>query len=546
MAMTEEFTVDWDDPKDAELTWMLERVHAPEPITPLGSAMGIFVTHGFATAFGEYSIPAKLRYKVINSWVYATQSPLDVPQEEAERMIAETEAKMGEALGGLGELWDDRYLPEIRRLLEPLAAADLANASNDELLAHWERTLKAIYRLWEIHFLIVIPSYLAVSEFDELYRQLFEVTDAHASYRLLQGIGNKTVDTGIALWELSRRVRDLPEVMRVLTGSSDGEILGSVESVKGGPAFLAGFRAYLDEYGQRGDKWDLGFPSWIEDPSPVLKNLREYIARQTHPAVELQRAASERERLIADARAQLTDDEQRGGFDFLLAAAEKGLVITEDHGFWIDFRGMHQVRRACMEFGRRFADAGVIEGAEDVIFLELAEITETARALPSIDRRALVAERRAAYEQAKTMEPPPFVGAPPREEEGPVNPIQRAMGKMFGGPPPEPSGDDLRGHPGSAGVVTGRARIIGSITDADKLEPGEILVAPTTAPPWTPLFAVAGGIVTDTGGILSHCAVVAREYQIPAVVGCGNATSVIRDGQTIEVDGTQGVVRLLD
>lgn len=127
-----------------------------------------------------------------------------------------------------------------------------------------------------------------------------------------------------------------------------------------------------------------------------------------------------------------------------------------------------------------------------------------------------------------------------------MNPIQRAMGKMFGGPPPEPSGDDLRGHPGSAGVVTGRARIIGSITDADKLEPGEILVAPTTAPPWTPLFAVAGGIVTDTGGILSHCAVVAREYQIPAVVGCGNATSVIRDGQTIEVDGTQGVVRLLD
>lgn len=546
MAMTEEFVVDWDDPKDAELTWVIDRVHVPEPMTPLGSAMGRFVTHGFTTAFSEYSIPARFRYKVINHWVYACQSPLDVPRDEAERMIAQTEAKMGEALAGLGELWDERYLPEIKELLGPLGAFDVEGASFEQLLAHWERTLAALNRLWEIHFLIVIPSYLAVSEFDELYRQLFEVTDAHTSYRLLQGLGNKTVDTGIALWELSRRVRDLPGVMHALGDAENGQVLETLQGVEGGSAFLADLRAYLDEYGQRGDKWDLGFPSWVEDPKPVLKNLREYLTRDTHPAVELQHQAAERERLIAEARAQLTDDEQRKGFDFLLAAAEKGLVITEDHGFWIDFRGMHQVRRASVEFGRRFAEAGVIDRPEDVIFLELDEVTETARALPSIGRNELVAERRASYERAKMMAPPQFIGAPPSDGPRPVNPIERAMGKMFGGPPPEQVSGELRGHPGSAGVTTGRARLIMSITDADRLEPGEILVAPTTAPPWTPLFAVAGGIVTDTGGILSHCAVVAREYQIPAVVGCGNATQAIRDGQTIEVDGTQGVVKLLD
>jgi phosphoenolpyruvate synthase/pyruvate phosphate dikinase len=98
---------------------------------------------------------------------------------------------------------------------------------------------------------------------------------------------------------------------------------------------------------------------------------------------------------------------------------------------------------------------------------------------------------------------------------------------------------------GSSGKVRGAARVIRSLADAARLGRGEILVAETTAPPWTPLFATAAAVVTDTGGVLSLCAVVAREYAIPAVVGVGTATAVIRDGQTIEVDGDAGVVRVI-
>lgn len=545
MTITEEFTVAWDDPKEAELTWMLDRVHAPEPITPFGSAMGAFVTHGFGVAFEHFSVPMRFRYKIVNGWLFATQIPLEIAPEEAERMGAEAQRRFFEALGALGELWDDDYLPEIKRRLGELATVDVAAVSDAELLAHWERVIDDVKRLWEIHFLIVLPAYLAVSEFDEFHRKVFGDGDPYGSYRLLQGLGNLTVDTGIALWELSRRAKELPEVVLVLTRAGDtADLFRRLEAVDGGPAFLAELRAYLDDYGQRGDKWDIGFPSWVEDPSPVLKNLREYLARDTHPAVELQQKASERERLIAEARAKLSDPEALGTFDFLLKAAEKGLVITEDHGFWIDFRGMYQVRRAAVEWGKRFARAGVIDHTEDVFYLELDEITETARLLPDTDRRALATDRRAARERNAKLMPPPFIGVPPAEDRE-ENPVTRSMMKMMGGPPPERSGDDLRGHPGSAGVVTGRARVIMSITDADALEPGDILVAPTTAPPWTPLFAIAGGIVTDTGGILSHCAVVAREYMIPAVVGCGDATRRITDGQTVEIDGTAGVVRIL-
>ena len=123
-----------------------------------------------------------------------------------------------------------------------------------------------------------------------------------------------------------------------------------------------------------------------------------------------------------------------------------------------------------------------------------------------------------------------------------------AIGRVFGGPPPaaDPGRPDVvKGNPGAPGTITGTARVIIKLSDAGRLSKGEILVTATTSPPWTPLFVTAGGIVTDTGGPLSHCAIVAREYGLPAVVGTGMATAVIQDGQTIEVDGDAGEVRMI-
>ena len=119
--------------------------------------------------------------------------------------------------------------------------------------------------------------------------------------------------------------------------------------------------------------------------------------------------------------------------------------------------------------------------------------------------------------------------------------------KFFGTPPQPPREPGvLEGSPGSPGVVRGPARVVRSLSEAAEIQQGEVLVAETTAPPWTPLFATAAAVVTDTGGILSHCAVVAREYGIPAVVGTGRATSLIRDGQLVEVDGDSGTVRIIE
>jgi phosphohistidine swiveling domain-containing protein len=192
-----------------------------------------------------------------------------------------------------------------------------------------------------------------------------------------------------------------------------------------------------------------------------------------------------------------------------------------------------------MEAGRRMARLGVIEHERDLPFLTLAEV----RAVFGGDhtpRWMLVAERKAEMERFRAIVPPRYLGSrPPVELNDPF------MSQFFGAPV-EPSRDPaiVRGLAASRGVVTGRARVIRSLAEAERLEPGDILVCDMTTPAWTPFFPILGGIVADSGGPLSHCAVVSREFCIPCVVGTGAGTRQIPDGAVITLDGAQGIVRI--
>jgi len=230
-------------------------------------------------------------------------------------------------------------------------------------------------------------------------------------------------------------------------------------------------------------------------------------------------------------------------FEFFLRAAQEASVIREDHNFWIDFQGPFLFRQIVLEFGRRFEQAGVIDEAADVFDLTLDEVQETAGA--QSDLRGLVAERRRKRERFHTVVPPAALGTLPPGPP-PDDPVGLAISKVLGVPaPPMSDPNELRGVPASGGVIQGRARVIHRLEEADSLQQGDILVAESTLPPWTPLFATVAAVVTDTGGVLSHAAIVAREYKIPAVVGTDMATSKIRDGQMIEVDGDLGIVRII-
>ena len=285
-------------------------------------------------------------------------------------------------------------------------------------------------------------------------------------------------------------------------------------------------------------------PSWIEDPTPLIAALQDAVTQpERDPEAELAALAEERERLTAEARGRLADfpEAVQGQFEFLLDAARQGTVLQEDHNYWIDTQVIYEVRQVVLEMGRRLATNGGLESAEDVFQLRVEELGDL-----SADLRAVVADRKVEMEAFRRVASPPVIGSLPPGAP-PDDPISRAVIKMFGGRPKESvSPDVFYGMPGSPGVARGRVRILRSLADGDVLEHGEVLVAETTAPPWTPLFGRAAAIVTDAGGILSHCAVVAREYSIPAVVGTLRATSVLRDGQLIEVDGTNGSIRIVE
>lgn len=542
------FPVTWTEPGEEHLFWTHERMHFPDPMPSLTFSVASRLTQGFGRAAEAYEMPIRFGAKHVNTYYYQAVIPVMASPEELQAMGERSQQKLGAVMGRLSDYWATECLPEIKQHLAHWESFDLSAATTPSLLEHLKDALARHDRLWEIHFRVAFPFLLAMSLFDEIYRDLFGNESAFDAYRLLQGFENKTIETGRVLWELSRKALTMPDVRLIVEERSADEVIPALERSSDGRAFLADLRAYLDEYGQRGDKFgDLSYPSWIEDPTPVIKNLKDFIAQPDRDLVsEMAAQAAERERLVAAARERLKGYPQPvvGQFEFLLKAAQEASVLSEDHGFWIDFRGAYQMRRILLEFGRRLANAGVIEKRDDVFFLTLDELREATESLPRLDRRQLVATRKAEMEHFRKMAPPPALGTdhgPP-----PDNPVSRTIGKFFGGPPqPLPDPNVLRGNAGSPGIARGPARVIRSLAEASRLQKGDVLVAETTAPPWTPLFATAAAVITDTGGILSHCAVVAREYRIPAVVGTGGATATIRDGQIVEVDGNTGMVRIV-
>jgi pyruvate,water dikinase len=247
----------------------------------------------------------------------------------------------------------------------------------------------------------------------------------------------------------------------------------------------------------------------------------------------------------------LADDAQGlARFEELYEAAQYDLPVTEDHAFWIDQTFVAVFRRFVGEIGRRLVGNGVLASADDVHFLHADEL-RAVMAAPA-DRSALVAERRASWEAYCQITPPPVLGTPPPPPpaDAPPEPFMDALVvRLLGMVPPDDDAaaadpNQIPGVAGSGGVVTGTARVVTTLAEAAALEENEILVCPMTLPPWVPLFSIAAGVVADTGGVLSHCAIVAREMGIPAVVGTQTGTARIETGQVITVDGDNGVVHL--
>jgi pyruvate,water dikinase len=299
---------------------------------------------------------------------------------------------------------------------------------------------------------------------------------------------------------------------------------------------------YLDEFGWRAESFGSGHvPTWAEEPERVLALVGRYLSQpEEGPREVIGRAAEQREEALRELEERLTLAQFEQVRD-MLTAAQAHVPMSENRAR-LQLITIGSLRVPVLALGRKLVEAAALERPDDAFFLTSRELREAARH-PSSQIATEAAKRRSDLERWEQLTPPPFLGAP--LDFATLPPEMVALVTLFfGAAPPAVEGREVRGQAASRGTVTGRARIIRDLSESDRLERGDILVCVTTAPPWTPLFAIASAVVTDTGGVLSHSAICAREYGIPCVVATQIATQVIPDGATIMVDGAAGLVRI--
>ncbi len=416
-----------------------------------------------------------------------------------------------------------------RRLRRRLAIAD--DATPGQRLDFVERRLGTdSFLLMPKTFGYAVGGFLAMALARRLLRGHADPAELQTVLRGLPH--NVTTEMDLELWALTTRIRSDDASAAVFHAETTAEIASRFRTGRLPTTAQQGLADFLSRYGHRAvAEIDLGVPRWSEEPEHLIGAIANYLQLpdgKLAPDQTFARGVAEGEAAVVE----LTERAARLGpvrgraVGWALSRARRLTGLREYPKFLLVL-SLAAMRAQLRAVGAAAAATGAIAAGDDIFWLDL---NEARRALNGERLVELVVERREAYaRELRRRHVPRILLSDGTEPEA-------SLGST-GGP------DGLRGSPASAGVVTGVARVVLDPATA-RLEPGDILVAPSTDPGWTPLFLTAGGLVMEMGGSNSHGAVVAREYGIPAVVGVPAATSTIQDGQIITVDGGAGLVRV--
>lgn len=347
---------------------------------------------------------------------------------------------------------------------------------------------------------------------------------------------NVTAEMGLALLEVADVLRAHPEVVAFLQDVEDNGFLDELPKLAGGEESRAAIQGYLDKYGMRCvGEIDITRPRWSEQPAALvpmlLSNIKNFepgagqrrFEQGRQEALDKAQEVLERLRALPDGAAKAEETERM----FERVRTFTGYREYPKYGMISRY---FVYKEALLGEAERLVRAGVLDEPEDLFFLRLQEFQEVVRT-KEVDRE-LIQRRKEAFRSYESMTPPRVLTSDGEAVSGSYRRDDLPEGA-------------LGGLPVSAGTIEGRARVILDLGDAD-LEPGDILVTAYTDPSWSPLFVAITGLVTEVGGQMTHGAVIAREYGLPAVVGVQNATKLIKDGQRIRVNGTDGYVEVLD
>ena len=550
---TEAFPVDMTAEELAR-TWHLDDMHTPFALTPLAcDQIDHVLGRSFDHAYERFGGPMRNLGRTWNGrayFGYVDNVPADEVKASNDRWIAISR----ERIAATSAYWHDEAMPELRRIYTQMAAVDADGVDGAALAAAWLEAWAGNLRAWEIHFVAIIGPYQVLEDLSDIYAAAIGPGRDVEALTLVGGHEHELEDVEARLDALADMLAASPELLATVRDQAaqldglrdepapdEGRIdRDSLQAAPGGAAFVAGLDAFLQEHGHLGQPHDdLRYASFGAEPRLLLATITGNLAGRGRGPNRAERLAAARElaRERADAvRSALADRPgELARFETTLAHAIEVGHLTEGHNYWIDRMSQARMRALAMRVGQRLVREGVIGHRADIFFLRRDEVAETL--IDGGSRRELVRDRKAQHEVNRSRTAPPLLGVIP-EETGP--------GDRFSSARLEPTTpDELRGTGASAGVVRGRARVVLSQDEFGRVQPGEVIVCPASNPSWVPVFTIAGGLVTNTGGVLSHAAVVAREFGLPAVTGVANATTKIRTGRLVEIDGTAGTVRLL-
>ena len=460
-------------------------------------------------------------------------------------------------LADFGSYWSMRA-GELTAAYEHFDNLDLSGLSPAQLWIALKDAYAFHRRAWFIHFEVM---YVLTANYLAFYALAEEIGLSGSQVSsFLSGQQTFYSRTDEELWRLAGLARSLG-VDSALTHGSPADMRSQLLALPRGAAWVAEFDAFLAVYGQRTEETcRIDTPSWIEDPAPALYSIGTFLAKPAgfdfHAAREA--AVAERDAQIDQARRSVNGSDLTR-FNEALASNQAANFAwwNEEHNYLIDRRAAIPVRRATLELGARLTDTGRIAQPDDLFFLfkpELFEVMEAAGSSSWAELAAMVPDRRAYFEHWRERGPslPTMLGTIPDTVPDPImievfglsgHFLETLRGRPADGPGAQVA--EIRGFPAAKGVVEGVARVVTTVGDLHTVLPGEILVCGGTTTEWTPAFGIIAACVCDTGGSLTHAAIVSREYGIPCVVGTAVATTAIKTGDRVRVDGRAGTVQVL-
>jgi phosphohistidine swiveling domain-containing protein len=564
---------------DENRFWFWNSMHFPVPMPAFDvicidspyQAVGAWQNRVFAVP------PAMgIDYRCVNGYIYISGNPVTDPAKIAERaeffvkraahyyenwseLYGKWRAKMEALIRELGEL----VVPDLPEY-EPddVAFGDERNTAFYELLSAYGRALRLGDLMWQHHFEFLLLGYGAYGTFVEFCKgALPDIPDQHIA-QMVAGIDVLLFRPDAELRRLARKAIETGVDSAFVQGRTPQEIDAELMQSEAGRVWLEDLEYVKDPWFNMatGDGLYHYYRSWLDDPSIPYAALIGHISALNageqidRPTEEIQR---ERDRL-AEEYGSLLDEESRTSFNDLLNLSRTVFPYVEEHKFFCDYWFLTRWWNKIREFGALLARHDFLEDEEDVFQLSRYEVASAldelvltwatgGEALGPKHWPPIAARRKELLEKLNDWTPPPALGVTPEAVTDPMTimlwgvtteRVQEWARQVEGG-------TVLNGAAASPGVVEGAARVVKSVTQIADVRDGEILVCGSTSPAWAPIFSKIKATVTDVGGVMSHAAIVAREYGLPAVVGTGRATSAIRTGQTIRVDGSEGTVTVL-